>query len=852
MHRDVDAGGGALPSVKSPWGSQVHSTSPDRKDQSLLRHPPKTSLGFHVDEALLRLSEGHSPSRRRSSLVGRAPREGRPRTTQLTVSIERSRPHSGFGRKRNLLQGQTLGPIGFKTKLGAIPSEKPVLDLARQIESRLRTEIQDAKRLLLQERERGMTIERKIKQILPLANRAQELLGFLTGPEHGMPKKTESMVISEEAEAESEEDTRQEQQAAGVLQECESKDIVGESTGATGESRSKESIVPSGTENAVVDGSEESNTGKSHRQSQSNQSATRGESTADAGNARRSPVKAQSYAALTALGQKRLMQGIHASSPPRRTHSRTRDSEEGLAADRGAKEGGIESLGQRSMSEAHSGRAEGDQGKISTWSSEGATWRLAERWSKGTAWWEHARGTAAASHVEGSCDVSPGLLLQVQEKIAHSLAQLEDAAAEADRNVAERSQGSNLYNADGGQKPDDGGEHKQAVSDMVKLDVYMEGFEELLSGFKAYRPLLARIKQAMDLCVRDYREALEAASGNKIAALARKKAELELLKKTTFETTNSLNEDRSSLSERVGEGEAKIQRLEDRNAHQRLMANTRSIQSVRTEKTAFKAMHTNDELFIQRKELTDIRSASELTHFKVRRCEKKIARMRSTVEELQGEQEMMSALLGKMTSENEEHRLNADIQCANLTHLDVTVDDLLWAWRESRHRGSFERLWEQAQAQSRRRQQQKSPIRAAKQGPTPEKENKRSSLKAPTSQMRQREIRAEQKAESQMTGMGRAALLGADDFLQAPGGVLDLVESDEPEGGGQYRDRLGSMMLVPCAMCGEAVQQDEETVRQGPGRYIHRHCADKTFSSLKSQSLKGSLRSTANGNLNLE
>lgn len=48
--------------------------------------------------------------------------------------------------------------------------------------------------------------------------------------------------------------------------------------------------------------------------------------------------------------------------------------------------------------------------------------------------------------------------------------------------------------------------------------------------------------------------------------------------------------------------------------------------------------------------------------------------------------------------------------------------------------------------------------------------------------MRQREIRAEQKAESQMTGMGRAALLGADDFLQAPGGVLDLVESDEPEG----------------------------------------------------------------------
>lgn len=75
-----------------------------------------------------------------------------------------------------------------------------------------------------------------------------------------------------------------------------------------------------------------------------------------------------------------------------------------------------------------------------------------------------------------------GLLLQVQEKIAHSLAQLEDAAAEADRNVAERSQGSNLYNADGGQKPDDGGEHKQAVSDMVKLDVYMEGFEELLSG----------------------------------------------------------------------------------------------------------------------------------------------------------------------------------------------------------------------------------------------------------------------------------------------------------------------------------------------------------------------------------
>ncbi len=43
-----------------------------------------------------------------------------------------------------------------------------------------------------------------------------------------------------------------------------------------------------------------------------------------------------------------------------------------------------------------------------------------------------------------------------------------------------------------------------------------------MTRFKAYRPLLSSIKQALDLCVRDYRQALESVSGNKIAAVARK------------------------------------------------------------------------------------------------------------------------------------------------------------------------------------------------------------------------------------------------------------------------------------------------------------------------------------------
>eukprot|EP00961_Rhodomonas_salina_P157627 2121926-Rhodomonas_salina.1 len=54
MHRDVDAGGGALPSVKSPWGSQVHSTSPDRKDQSLLRRKFHRNQSFACAKCFLR------------------------------------------------------------------------------------------------------------------------------------------------------------------------------------------------------------------------------------------------------------------------------------------------------------------------------------------------------------------------------------------------------------------------------------------------------------------------------------------------------------------------------------------------------------------------------------------------------------------------------------------------------------------------------------------------------------------------------------------------------------------------------------------------------------------------------
>ena len=236
-----------------------------------------------------------------------------------------------------------------------------------------------------------------------------------------------------------------------------------------------------------------------------------------------------------------------------------------------------------------------------------ATWRLQNQWLGGLRWREFASeetfGENSAAPQQDSSGMDIAGSLEAAKALDRRLAELEVVAgcevsakhgASCSRSPHEENR---LL-----QTPTASEAHVAGVK-RARLQAFQECFDELISRFRLYSPLLSRVKREFDALIDAFEACIDDVTARKVDPAAMQTEALKTLISSSDKLVADLQVQIHKLEREAEHREGRVKKLTQENNEMKTMVSTRQIQSRRSDQDFIKQSMRNDTLTMRILEL---------------------------------------------------------------------------------------------------------------------------------------------------------------------------------------------------------------------------------------------------------
>jgi hypothetical protein len=300
-----------------------------------------------------------------------------------------------------------------------------------------------------------------------------------------------------------------------------------------------------------------------------------------------------------------------------------------------------------------------------------ATWRLQNQWLGGLRWREFANVEARNEFIDAHVDDG-------QESEAVEMAGSHAAKRLLDQRLAElvafaggrRShpqhtssspspQGNRLAlsNVNKSRNDSDSEAHISGVQ-RARLQAFQECFDELISKFRVYSPLLSRVKREFDALIDAFEACIDDVTARKVEPVAMQTSALQELVSSSERLIEDLERQIHELEIEAQQREDQVKCLAQTNNEMKTMVSTRQIQSRRSDQDFIKQSIRNDTLTMQIKELQSFRKKQSSTKQQIHKSQQAILALEQEARRLQEEEAELQSELVVMDAECVERYTN--------------------------------------------------------------------------------------------------------------------------------------------------------------------------------------------------
>ena len=258
-----------------------------------------------------------------------------------------------------------------------------------------------------------------------------------------------------------------------------------------------------------------------------------------------------------------------------------------------------------------------------------ATWRLQNQWLGGLRWREVAneesQNEGIDAHVHDGQEVDTSASHAAKRRLDQRLAELEAFAGGG----GSRPQHLSSSPSPKGNRPAlsnviesrAASEAHVAGVKRARLQAFQECFNELVSTFRIYSPLLSRVKREFDALIDAFEACIDDVTARKVEPVATQTSALQELVSSSEKLIEDLERQIHALEIEAQQREDQVKHLTQTNSEMKTMVSTRQIQSRRGDQDFIKQSMRNDTLTMQIKELQSFRAKQSSTRQQIHKSQ---------------------------------------------------------------------------------------------------------------------------------------------------------------------------------------------------------------------------------------